>query len=332
MWERELPSPQELDVGEGAAFPFGEDPLHAGEVRGGLGQHVDPVAVEALGVIVVGTQVAPGEAGVEGAQARAYGLAEDVVAKSRELVGVEHQAVDDGAVEEERAAPQAVLGVQVHQGLDGKPLLHRAPEVEGDPAIAPLRHPREIAQLAAVVAQVEVRVLLETMDGPAHPFHVAPGQEARTVEGLSGVFEEPQLLAARERVGHARQGGAGGVGLVFEGEAGLEYRECDLGVAHLGEDVSQPAEQAGRVREPLTRGSGRLELVRRVAELGGHGRAAELVRQGVDRSGGARRVELVDAGGEQLVLIGDLRDALLLGVAPHPGCIFGVGDVVDLHP
>ena len=95
------------------------------------------------------TQQAAREPGVERAQAAADARAEELVLDAGELVGVAHQRVDHGAVEEQRAPAQAVLRIPDGERLEREEALLRQRELERERPGGPLGRAGQQAQLAA---------------------------------------------------------------------------------------------------------------------------------------------------------------------------------------
>ena len=52
-----------------------------------------------------GAKFAAGEAGIEGTQAGTHALAEEFVLDARQTVGIQHEGIDHGPIDEERASP-----------------------------------------------------------------------------------------------------------------------------------------------------------------------------------------------------------------------------------
>jgi hypothetical protein len=151
------------------------------------------------------------------------------VLDARQLVGVEREAVDHRAVEEQRAAAQAVLGEEVGERLDREPAGDGLAEVELEPAARPLGCPRQVAQLLAIAVDVQLPVRLDPGQALAHAVQVTAADEAHAVEGRGRLTQPRQPLLSAGAIQPGEQRRTGGVGVVFEREARLQQHEPLLG-------------------------------------------------------------------------------------------------------
>ena len=90
-------------MGERAALSQRQDPGHGRQLRDSLGEQVDAVRLE---LRIRRAEHPAGQSWVQCAQARADGLAEELVLDARALVCVQREPIDHPAVEQERGLPR----------------------------------------------------------------------------------------------------------------------------------------------------------------------------------------------------------------------------------
>ena len=144
---------QQLHMGQGVALSRRENTRHRRQLRNSLGQDIDPVLAQPLGITLQrpGMQYPTGKPGVECGKTSTHILPEHLVADTGQSTGIPHQQVQGLGIKHQWAAAQLVLYKQQRQRLYLGQFDHGQVKISAHGLQAPPGNPVEIRQTLLIL-------------------------------------------------------------------------------------------------------------------------------------------------------------------------------------